>query len=620
VKRFHLHSLPIAALIAALPSLAAAQTGYPGGQPTGYQPGYGGYPYQPTQGAGYPAQPGGWGYPQQQTYQPPAQPTYSQPAQQPSYPSYSQPPSQPSYGQPQYAQPGYGQPYTQPQTPGYPFGQQPGYGQPQQSYPGPQGFPGQPWAPQQQPSYGYGSPYGQTQQPGRPVSNQQPPKVELQMESSRAYVQQSLLLTLEVISGSVLKTANPEPPRTSDVVFKRLGEAVAIQRGNEIVNQFHFALTPLREGQFTLPPIKVSGTYSAGGEFEAESSSVLQLNVIPADSSIQPWLPLHGLVIQGYLDGDQNPAAGKPISLVVDTSAVGTTGQQLPSLEQQLKVPDFRVYREKTETTGKVSQDGKFLIGTRTETFTLVPLHGGRVQIPTLQLHWWNVDTSSAEVSSVPIRQLMARGEPGVDDGRVTDLFPGATKWILWPALIALFAVPFGIWTLAWLRHKTFVQVMGEEMAIANRFFWGKIAGFLRWLAPIRRAQRLRQIFVRRGLPKSWRLWFCVKLVNQENDPETWAYMLRFLANKHLGLPPQDSMTVLGDRIANIHPKCKKEVMRDLMGQLDAALYHRGEIDFPRWKRQFRSQLRPGIFGGSREPRAAPKQPRGLPMLNPSIP
>jgi hypothetical protein len=588
-----------------------AQNYYPG---TTYgqqypQPGYD----QPAQGYGQPAQapaysptqPYGPGY-EQPAYKParPYGQGYGQPPQQPAY----TPPRQQPYGQQSYTQP-YGQGYRQPaQTPAYgsqqPYGQQ-GYGQPAQQ---------QSW-PQQ--------PATSPRQSTTATSIRDAPRVEVLVSDSHPYAQQSVVLTLRVISSSNLSTAQPELNRTGDFVLNKLDGPVAsmtnINGRREIANEYHYALTPLQAGTISIPRVQVKGTMadSYSTAFEVLSPDPIRLDVQPIEPGVQPWLPLHSLSIQSYLQNAEKPEAGKPINLVVEVSAVGATGGQLPSMEKRLKAThDFHIYRDKSEIEGKISSDGQFLLGRRNEVYTLVPLHGGKVQIPELQIQWWNVDSGMAETSTVPIRQLIAKGEPGTATGEIADLFPGATSLILWVPLVAVFTVTIGFWMLAWLRHKRFMQVVEEEVSVVARLTAGRIRAFLLWTAPIRRLQRLRQIFVS-ALPHSYRLWFCVRVVDGEKDPDVWAYMLKFLANKHLGIPALP-LQELGERLSDIHPRSDRAIMRNLMRELEASLYSDGKIDFEVWKARFREQLKPGwlpFSGGGTAPGRASRHP--LPELNP---
>ncbi|MCP3866654.1 MAG: hypothetical protein GY703_00865 [Gammaproteobacteria bacterium] len=580
--------------------VSAAQqpyTGYPGYQHP--------YPYgQPDQ---------------QQTYPPQGQ--YRYPYGQPGYPNPGQP--QPTYSQPRqqqpYTPPGWPSTYSQPRQQQYPFTQprqQQPRSQPQPARPPSTSQPPRPrqtWP--QAPATGY--------TPDQNQINTGAPRLEVSLSDLHPYVQQTVILSLRIVSNHNLETVQPEFPNTGALVFSRLDGPVARSRmsggQHEIINEYHYAVTPLESGTINVPAIRVKGKLAGGGNlFDIASPASLLLEVQPMDTSVQPWLPLHGLILQSYLENADAPEAGKPFSLIVDLSAVGATGSQLPTFEDRLRSVDVSVYREKSEIQGKVSSDGRFLLGNRTETFTLVPRHGGKIQIPEMSIRWWNVDTGRAETAIVPIRQLIGKGKPGSGDEKIGDLFPGASSVLLWMPLVGLFGLTIGFWILAWLRQKRFVQVVEEEIALVITFSIKQVYTFFAWLSPIRRLQKVRQVFVR-SLPRPFRLWFCVRVVESESDPEVWSYMLKFLANKHLGIPPQLSHGKLADKLTDIHPRADRATMRELMRELDGSLYGSSPLEFHQWKQRFRSQLKPswlprGDRGKSRRDRL-----RKLPSLNPGM-
>jgi len=521
----------------------------------------------------------------------------------PGYPGYRMPfPYNPPGQQQPYSVPGqpYMQPRQQPQpAPPSQYGNQP------------------PWL-QPVPAYSQSSP--------RTLYATSPPRVEIRLSENRVYAQQTLLLTLELISDNNLISVDTRLPPSGAMVLTNLEGPTTYARDSngkrEIINRFQYAVTPLKAGKLRVPAIRIQGVVGGGqsNDFDIESRADMVIDVQPINPAVQPWLPLHGLSIQSYIQGADNPEAGKPFSLVVDISAVGVTGSQLPSFAEYLQQSgNFNLYREKSEVEGSVSSDGRFLLGRRTETFTLVPQQGGKLLIPELKVLWWNVNTAQAETETVPIRQLVVKGEPGTNGEEIPDMFPGASSRLLWVPLIGLFSLTIGFWVLSWLRKKRFAQVVEEEIVTVSSFGIRQLKAFLTWLAPIRRLQKVRQIFVR-SLPRPFRLWFCVKVVEGEDDPEIWSYMLKFLSNKHLQIPPQLPLRELGERLSGVHTRADRVQMQALMGELEKRLYAGGELDFPAWKRRFREQLRPALFPFPRmQPPDKNRKGGRLPGLNPEF-
>jgi len=104
------------------------------------------------------------------------------------------------------------------------------------------------------------APYGQVQPPAIDAS---PPRVELQLNDHSPYVQQSVILTLRLVSAGSLPEATPELPSAGAVLIRPLdGPRTSVrQQGGkrEVVNEFRFVATPLETGDLTVPGLRVRG-------------------------------------------------------------------------------------------------------------------------------------------------------------------------------------------------------------------------------------------------------------------------------------------------------------------------------------------------------------------------
>lgn len=493
--------------------------------------------------------------------------------------------------------------------------QQPGaappWGMPGAYVPPPPGMPGPGYAP-----------------PGAGAADASPPRVEVEVSDPSPYVEQSLILTVRILSKGNLGEATPALPNPGNAVIRLLDgpRASSRDRGGkrEIVNEFRYALTPLESGRLALPPIRVSGTHagyaaSRGPAFAASSAEPLNIEVRPAVAGVSPWLPLYHLASRAVVSTDQRPEAGKPIGFTVEVVAVGATGNQLPSVESGLgQVEDFRVYLEGFDTEGGVTPDGRFLTGRRVERYTLVPQHGGKLHVPALRIPWFNLGLGRAEAAELPIRQIVAEGPPrSGDPARLAaiDIVPIETKWLFWAPMFLLFPLILGYWVMVFSPPPP-VRVTSTAAADQKPGRSGALFAFFSRLSPWRLAEWLRPR-IARALPLSARLWFCLRIVEREDDPEDWAMLLKFLSAKHLGISAQLPLPELGEQIL-VHAARKADParVRLLMQQLDDALYGRKALDdFPGWKRSFRRETRPRLFGRWRARRARRTQ---LPSLNPT--
>lgn len=541
--------------------------------------------------------------------------------QAPAYPGQPSPSAAPAAPAQAPSAPQGGRAATSP--PGFGHRQQPwgaGFGPPQQ----PPSWPGQS---SQQPSWpggGYAAPHlpgwpGQSFAQDRGSVTQ--PRLEVRLAETRAYVHQNLVLTLEVISDANLSTLSVELPQTDAVVLRELGDTVAESRTRngkrEIVNRQHYQLTPLQSGSIEIPPLSVTGRMSSGSDYSTSAQAPIRLSVADADPSVRPWLPLRNLDLDARLVNDEQVAEGQPITLVLTQTVEGMSGAQLPSLEAQLRSPHHRIYREKTETDGRVDQQGR-LIGSRIDHFTLVPQQGNRVQIPAVRVDWWNTDKQRKESALIPAR-LLGSGALFEDlSEKFSDIpFAGTKGWLFWLPML-LFAFLAGLyWSWVWARGRSLSQALRNWLGLVLHPLSSRLQPLAAKLSPQRQMHRIRRLFANL-LPRSFRLWYCVRAADPENDPDDWAQVLRFLLNRRLGITAQRPMAQLADEIIRLHRPNRPEELRQLLRELEAGLFSDGAQikDFAHWKRRFKRHIRPNplrllrfSLGGSR---------RQLPALNPT--
>ena len=452
------------------------------------------------------------------------------------------------------------------------------------------------------------------------------PYVETELESASAYVHQNLVLKVNVISTVNLKTATAQMQDTDDVILRQLGDATVDTRTRggqtEIVNTLYFQLTPLRSGRIDLEPVRITGTMDLGSgseaSYEAKSSRTMRLEVADPDSSVQPWLPLQELVISASLSNDERIGEGEPITLTVVQRAIGMSGAQLPSLEPQLQSSGHRLYREKSDYEGTISREGK-LVGTRTDRYTLVPQQGNEVNIPALRVDWWNVDRQRKETAVLPSRLLNERERGSGEEGVSIIGQPAAETvvWLIWAASMVAAFLLGRFWPRLAPPLRRFRFWLWQQLHTASQPALRRTAEVLSRMSPQRNLHRLRRA-VADSLPRSARLWFCVRSADDEKDPDDWSQVLRFLINRRLGLSAQLPMSKLAQKIIEIHPGADEDRIRALLGELEAALFAGRPIqDFEGWKKEFKRQIRPHPFARWRR-REWFVRGTGLPALNPT--
>ncbi|HYN76712.1 MAG TPA: BatD family protein, partial [Lamprocystis sp. (in: g-proteobacteria)] len=334
------------------------------------------------------------------------------------------------------------------------------------------------------------------------------------------------------------------------------------------------------------------------------------------------WLPLRSLSLHATLDHPEGVDPGQPVTLTLETTAAGAPAAQLPDLEAQLVSPDFRIYRERTLADTQLTQDGRQLTAKRTEIYTLVPQGSGNLRLPEIKVPWWNLETGSRQVATLPIKTLRVQGGSGPFGlpASLTDLGPGWSN--IWLPITGVLLLIAGYWVgvLLYRRRpdrgprptrrphrglRPVVRALGHGAARA-----------VARLNPRSLAAAARSALV--GLlPDSSRLLLCVRHANRAPDPGAWCERFEHSARRLLRSPGQGGTPNLTERILRLRPRADRARVTQLMAQLDAALYGRQALDFPRWKRDFHRQVGrlPSLIR-RRRPETRPRRP-ALPALNP---
>jgi hypothetical protein len=473
------------------------------------------------------------------------------------------------------------------------------------------------------------------QQPASTATTASEPRVEVEVSGTSFYEQQNVVYTVRVVSSDNLKTLNPSLPRVEGAILEQLDGPVASVRNNarnnsrEIVNQYHYKLTPLRSGEVVIPPIKFKGTHvtsrqwggksaQSGNAFTVAADSPLTLQVLPADAAVDPWFPLKDLKLRAHMQHDRPAKEGIPVTLVLELKAKGAQGDQLPSLEAQLKSDSFRVYRDSVTTSNGISTDGSHLIGSRKETYTIIPLKDGWLRLPNVGVAWWDVDTDKPMLAGLP-----GQGADGLAGGR-GQLSASAGEneafsvWFWVPWMITL-GVIMGYWLGAWgrtgpalrkarARTGAWLSALRQQTAVKTWSVGSK-------LSPVVPLKKVRLGFALM-MPKTVQLWMCTRCLEHENSPEAWCNQFKQRACQHLSVAEHTPLPDIAEKIIEASPHAEPTTVRALAQTLDGAIYGGKPLDFSEWKKDFTSQLRPRLTRRHR-PRAR-RNKAVLPELNPN--
>jgi hypothetical protein len=246
-----------------------------------------------------------------------------------------------------------------------------------------------------------------------------PVVLEAKTDPVQAYVGQQIDYTLRLYFAVNLADGQLDDPSAEGAEIRRVGQDANFQttRGGRRFNvvERHYAIFPQHAGPLEIHPPSFQGTavdasdasafFGTGSPVNAVAErSIVQVRPRPASATGGAWIPARELTLA--LDGlpaDGKARVGQPMTLTMRVDATGMPFEALPALSLPT-LDGADVYPDKAVTGGGAS--GPWITGRRQQGFAVVPTRPGTLHIPATTLHWWNVVTDTAQVATLPARDI----------------------------------------------------------------------------------------------------------------------------------------------------------------------------------------------------------------------
>lgn len=265
------------------------------------------------------------------------------------------------------------------------------------------------------------------------------------------YVQQQIAYRVRLFQDDRVTGGELSAPRVNDALVEQLGadkRYTTTRDGRRLrVTERNYAIAPERSGELRIPPVGFRGTlapppnqqapggrrdrfsdlffgnspfandpffskgpFAGGGQPLRVSSKAITLDVQPPPASAAGhWLPAEAVTLHD--SWATNPPAlrgGEPVSRVITIQAKGLNGPQLPTLE--LEAPkQTRLYAGTQANDTRSDRDAVY--GLSRQTFNYIPSRAGELEIPPVELRWWN--TTSHQPDSTRLAGLTLDVAPG---------------------------------------------------------------------------------------------------------------------------------------------------------------------------------------------------------------
>ena len=249
--------------------------------------------------------------------------------------------------------------------------------------------------------------------------------LEVSAKPRVAYVEQQIVFTVRLYrkidlgNGSTL--SEPSFPKMNALV-ERLGGDRSFQtlRNGQAysVIERRYAVYPQKSGQFRSAPVVFDGDVIEGGglfsfdpfgqnsrHLRLTSQSIdLSVKPMPAGATASQWLPASKLLLtEQWSEHPPKFTVGDPITRTLTLTASGLTAAQLPSLAGP-PIAGLKLYPD--QPTLKDSPDDQGITGTRVQKIAIIPTRAGNITLPAIEVKWWNIDTDTEAVATLPARSI----------------------------------------------------------------------------------------------------------------------------------------------------------------------------------------------------------------------
>ncbi|MEK1938846.1 MAG: BatD family protein [Pseudomonas sp.] len=261
--------------------------------------------------------------------------------------------------------------------------------------------------------------------------------IDASLDQESVYVQAQVILTLRIYhSVSLYDDSALTPLQIGNARIESLGDPRTYEKEINGVRhgviELRYAIYPQQSGEMEIPSLVFSATVAdrnqnnsnnayqpfgpRPGRLMRVKSPVIPLQVkakpaeYPADA---PWLPARAVVLSEAWSPEPDKAqVGDSLTRSLTLKVDGLSSAQLPPLPAT-SVTGLRRYPDQPQLSNSTNERG--LIGSREEREALVPNRSGRIELPAVELVWWNTKDDHLERTSVPARTLMVANNPAMD-------------------------------------------------------------------------------------------------------------------------------------------------------------------------------------------------------------
>ncbi|MGB5246101.1 MAG: BatD family protein [Woeseia sp.] len=256
----------------------------------------------------------------------------------------------------------------------------------------------------------------------KPVSSAAPGEADIfvtaEVDNSDSYVQAQVLYTLKVYRAVATRQPRLSDPEITgvDVLVELAGDersydALLNGKAYNVVERV-YALFPQESGELNVAPVRFEARVLRDGRITGRKvfrSDGVTVNVqaIPPPPARYPdaaWLPARSVTLQEDWSRDATDLpAGEPVTRHITVTALGQLSTQIPVIEPSHS-DALKLYPDKPELKDAMASQG--ILAERSEQYAMIGVKPGPVELPAVELPWWDITANEWKVATLPARTL----------------------------------------------------------------------------------------------------------------------------------------------------------------------------------------------------------------------
>ena len=251
------------------------------------------------------------------------------------------------------------------------------------------------------------------------AGNQRQVYLEASVDNAKPLVQSQVIYTLKIYQRVQFSGDSLGYPNVEGMTVQQLGSdkqyTEEVDGQSYAVFERQFVLFPQSSGLVEIPPVLLKGStpgqrsantglFTPRKRFTRQSQSIaLDVQPRPDEFTGQWWLPASSLELSAEWATQADYVVGQPLTRVIRLVANGVSETQLPEIEPT-QLPGVSIYADASDATTVFVPEG--LQAQRQYSWAIIPQKAGSLTLPEINLPWFDVKTGITQIATIPAETI----------------------------------------------------------------------------------------------------------------------------------------------------------------------------------------------------------------------